>query len=659
MAVSINDLPNEILEFVFSLLPPYLDLEQCAAVCKRWTALARNVQARKKSCLQKGLTEFNLCWEENVYGVAPRIAARFGHASTLHRNSMYVFGGASLNDSTFNDLWKFDLSRREWVRPIAMGSYPTPKAGASLVCHKDTLILFGGWRHASTVFHMYTLIDDLHVYNIRENRWSIHNDPLYGPPPMTGHSATVHRNKMIMFGGYVKQQENLHTTNDIWVLDLDKLTWRKPPVSNLKPPPRYGQFQMAIGEDHILVLGGIGGVNRILNDAWLLDMQRDLWCWKRVQIKNRIPPLAQNWCYPACSFGSKVILLGPASPNDFQIIRISRFGGIRPIAAPPVQEPRNRAAGRDPPDALPGRNNIPRQPPPRANLPPPAVAANPPVNHHRSPEQPSSGLLRSPNNNIAPNNNGSNNHNGIGSVGSEPKAGPSGLRISASGSSSPQLGSALSPRPLPIIRSAFARASSDDDHLPKRFNQQAPEQNHLEMAAFGVPPPVPPRPAGNSRERHLLRLRELRAKLFKDQEPPQQPNGHINPPPDLRASRGPLKTPASDGPKAGTINGGVADKPLGQPDPVTPKRVKRSGLSIYVCDVSNILPASAGEPWIEWQEPINSGQIAGAPDRCTFSTMVSGNGELIVFGGVHKHQNPETMIASNAVHFLTVPTAVV
>uniref|UniRef100_A0A182FB98 Uncharacterized protein n=1 Tax=Anopheles albimanus TaxID=7167 RepID=A0A182FB98_ANOAL len=599
MAVGINDLPNEILEFVFSLLPPYLDLEQCAAVCKRWTALARNVQARKKSCLQKGLTEFKLCWEENVYGVAPLIAARFGHASTLHRNSMYVFGGASLNDSTFNDLWKFDLSRREWVRPIAMGSYPTPKAGASLVCHKDTLILFGGWRHASTVFHMYTLIDDLHVFNIRENRWSFHNDPLNGPPPMTGHSATVHRNKMVMFGGYVKQQENLHTTNDIWVLDLDKLTWRKPPVSNLKPPPRYGQFQMAVGEDHILVLGGIGGVNRILNDAWLLDMQRDLWCWKRVQIKNRIPPLAQNWCYPACSFGSKVILLGPASPNDFQIIRISRFGGIRPIAAPPVHEPRNRVAGRDPPDVLPGRNNIVRQPPPRANLPPPAIAANPP------------------------------------------------------------LGSALSPRPLPMIRSAFARASSDDDHLPKRFSQQAPEQNHLEMAAFGVPPPVPPRPAGNSRERHLQRLRELRAKLFKDQEPPQPPNGHINPPPDLRASRGPLKTPASDGPKAGTVNGGVPDKPVGQPEPVTPKRIKRSGLSIYVCDVSNILPASAGEPWIEWQEPINSGQIAGAPERCTFSTMVSGNGELIVFGGVHKHQNPETMIASNAIHFLTVPTAVV
>lgn len=39
---SINDLPDEILEFVFGHMPPYKDLESCALVCKRWANITRS-----------------------------------------------------------------------------------------------------------------------------------------------------------------------------------------------------------------------------------------------------------------------------------------------------------------------------------------------------------------------------------------------------------------------------------------------------------------------------------------------------------------------------------------------------------------------------------------------------------------------------------------
>lgn len=39
---SINDLPDEILEFVFGDMPPYKDLESCALVCKRWANITRS-----------------------------------------------------------------------------------------------------------------------------------------------------------------------------------------------------------------------------------------------------------------------------------------------------------------------------------------------------------------------------------------------------------------------------------------------------------------------------------------------------------------------------------------------------------------------------------------------------------------------------------------
>jgi len=41
-AVNLNVLPDEILEFIFTYLPPYGDLEHCSLVCKRWRAIVKS-----------------------------------------------------------------------------------------------------------------------------------------------------------------------------------------------------------------------------------------------------------------------------------------------------------------------------------------------------------------------------------------------------------------------------------------------------------------------------------------------------------------------------------------------------------------------------------------------------------------------------------------
>ncbi|XP_055596360.1 F-box only protein 42-like [Uranotaenia lowii] len=599
---TIQDLPDEILEFIMSLLPPYEDLDQCTIVCKRWTSLATNVRSRKKASLQKGLLDFNLCWREELFLTEPRISARFAHASALHRNSMYVFGGASSYDTTFNDLWRFDLSRREWIRPISKGTYPSPKAGASLISHGDQLVLFGGWRYSYTPFQMCTLFDELHCYNIGENRWTIHV-LAFGPPPMTGHSVTIHRNKMIVFGGYQKIQEVLGASNDLWILDLENMVWKQPNVSDLKPPSRYGQFQMPIGDDFILVIGGTGGVNRIFNDAWLLDMRGKVWRWRSVQIKNKKGTVTHNWSYPACSIGKKVVVLGPTSPNDFQIVRQHRAAH----ALPP-----NMGRARPPPNAgerarhgaapnIPPRQNLPRPPAP----PPPPAPVVPAVSVPSSSRQPP-----------------------------EPRPGPSGLSPSSS-SSSPQQPPAIAgpSRPLPSMRSPIFRHQDDDHLLPKRFNQSPPEPGHMAMAAFSVPPTNPP-PQHASRERQLEGLRKMEEKfsaMRREKEQREQQEA---------AAAAAAKSAA---------------------EAVTPKRIKRNGLAIYVCDLSGLISDGIIQepPVIEWLDTRNNGLIDGAPDHFTFSTMVSGNGELIVFGGFNKNSKDECASVTNSVHFLAVPTAVV
>lgn len=39
---NINDLPEEVLEFIFSILPPYKNLIEISLVCKRWSGLAKS-----------------------------------------------------------------------------------------------------------------------------------------------------------------------------------------------------------------------------------------------------------------------------------------------------------------------------------------------------------------------------------------------------------------------------------------------------------------------------------------------------------------------------------------------------------------------------------------------------------------------------------------
>lgn len=130
------------------------------------------------------------------------VGKRHSHSACTYENSMYIFGGCTKTSTTFNDLWKFDLDTRKWERPMPMGSYPSPKACATMVYHNKSFILFGGWAHPSAYppYQTKKLFDELHIYCVITNKWTA-VETLEGPPPTSGHSASVHGNNMIVFGG--------------------------------------------------------------------------------------------------------------------------------------------------------------------------------------------------------------------------------------------------------------------------------------------------------------------------------------------------------------------------------------------------------------------------------------------------------------------------
>lgn len=164
------------------------------------------------------------------------------------------------------------------------------------------------------------------------------------------------------------------------------------------------------------------------------------------------------------------------------------------------------------------------------------------------------------------------------------------------------------------------RSDNDEYNLPKRFEDALPPvQDRIPMAAFNVQQePIPS--TASPRERRLESLRRMEEKM--------------------QAMRRVVQPQADD---------------IAAP----PKRIKRNCIGMFVCDINEVLYGY--EPTLEWIEYKNYGIIHDAPDRLILSSLVTGNGELIMFGGLRKEPNPtsNTMQVSNSIHFLRAPSEII
>ncbi|KAK7118929.1 hypothetical protein R3I93_023114 [Phoxinus phoxinus] len=175
-AHSMGELPEEVLEFILSFLSPYQEHKMAALVCKQWYRLIKGVAYQCYHGFLRAVQEGNIQWESRTYPYpGTPITQRFSHSACYYdsNQSMYVFGGCTQSscNAAFNDLWRLDLNSKEWIRPLASGSYPSPKAGATLVMYRDLLVLFGGWTRPSPypLHQPERFFDEIHTYSPSKN----------------------------------------------------------------------------------------------------------------------------------------------------------------------------------------------------------------------------------------------------------------------------------------------------------------------------------------------------------------------------------------------------------------------------------------------------------------------------------------------------------
>ena len=98
---------------------------------------------------------------------APAPSERAGHAAVFLDGNLYVFGGKDDDNQKLNDLWRFNLSERTWTKLTVDQDHTVPMArsGHSANLYEGYMCVFGG------IFEVTKELNDLHLYDIANNRW--------------------------------------------------------------------------------------------------------------------------------------------------------------------------------------------------------------------------------------------------------------------------------------------------------------------------------------------------------------------------------------------------------------------------------------------------------------------------------------------------------
>lgn len=125
---------------------------------------------------------------------------------------------------------------------------------------QNQMVVFGGFEEGERT-------NEVVIYNVQKNTWQ-HvklSQTAQKPCPRSGHSATMHKNLMYVFGG---KSDNSTKLNDFWVFSLSSMNWQQIlPIDDIVPEPRSGHTSQLI-DNSIVIFGGIQSVTKETNDVY-------------------------------------------------------------------------------------------------------------------------------------------------------------------------------------------------------------------------------------------------------------------------------------------------------------------------------------------------------------------------------------------------------
>ena len=145
--------------------------------------------------------------------------------------------------------------------------HPSKRWGHSAILHSNNMIIFGGRHLQRSLSNVYSL-------NFSSLTWSKMEPIGIIPLARDSHSAVLYNNSdMIIFGG------NGQTTkfNDLWDFDINEYKWTKMTTQGKSPCARDGHLSTIIYNRYMVIYAGLNEKDEVINDIYLFDFENNNW----------------------------------------------------------------------------------------------------------------------------------------------------------------------------------------------------------------------------------------------------------------------------------------------------------------------------------------------------------------------------------------------
>ncbi|GAB0092187.1 kelch domain-containing protein 4 [Sergentomyia squamirostris] len=262
--------------------------------------MGKNNKNKKKV---KGAEKTNLKTEKKLLLKQKKMLAKIGEADIGDLLAKYRV-----------DPTKKDIPAAEIECPA-----PSPRVNFSIVTHptKDQLVFFGGESFDGQKAEVY---DDLFMYNIAKDGWTVLRGGGERPLPRCGHqmvATATDGGQLWLHGGEYSSPSQLqfHHYSDLWVFRLKSRLWEK--ISAAGGPTARSGHRMVLLKKRLFIFGGFHDNNqsyKYFNDVHFFSLED--YRWTKVDVAGVAPPPPRSGCCMTTTTGGTILIWGGYSKSS-------------------------------------------------------------------------------------------------------------------------------------------------------------------------------------------------------------------------------------------------------------------------------------------------------------------------------------------------------
>ncbi|XP_048605271.1 acyl-CoA-binding domain-containing protein 4-like isoform X1 [Brassica napus] len=251
-----------------------------------------------------------------------------GHTLIPWDNRLLSVGGHNKDPSESMQVKVFDTHTCTWSMLKTYGKPPVSRGGQSVTIVGKTLVIFGGQDAKRS------LLNDLYVLDLETMTWDEIDAIGVSPSPRSDHAAAVHAERyLLIFGG------GSHATcfGDLHVLDLQTMEWSRPAQQGEAPTPRSGHAGVTIGENWFIVGGGDNKSGA--SESVVLNMSTLTWSVV-ASVEGRVPLASEGLSLVVSSYNGEDVLVAFGGyngryNNEINLLKPSHKSTLQPKTLEP------------------------------------------------------------------------------------------------------------------------------------------------------------------------------------------------------------------------------------------------------------------------------------------------------------------------------------